>query len=120
MMAGASSLHPPSLSRARRAAIAAACALFCVWLAMPQPAAAQTDFLTFRQQVRPAAKPGPSLLKKSDKGDAQMLVKANEINYDTAPGRLRPEDQAAAGRRQFPPDRGRRQGHLWRDHRFHR
>jgi len=84
MMAGASSLHPPSLSRARRAAIAAACALFCVWLAMPQPAAAQTDFLTFRQQVRPAAKPGPSLLKKSDKGDAQMLVKANEINYDTA------------------------------------
>ena len=83
-MAGASSPHPPSLSRARRAAIAAACALFCAWLAVPQPAAAQTDFLTFRQQVRPAAKPGPSLLKKSDKGDAQMLVKANEINYDTA------------------------------------
>jgi LPS-assembly protein len=83
-MAGASSLHPPSLSRARRAAIAAACALFCAWLAVPQPAAAQTDFLTFRQQIRPTAKPGPSLLKKSDKGDAQMLVKANEINYDTA------------------------------------
>ncbi|MEA3024247.1 MAG: LPS-assembly protein, partial [Alphaproteobacteria bacterium] len=84
MMAGASSHHPPSLSRARRAAIAVACALFCAWLAAPQPAAAQSEFLTFKQQLRPAAKPGPSLLKKSDKGDAQMLVKANEINYDTA------------------------------------
>jgi LPS-assembly protein len=83
-MAGASSPHPPTLSRARRAAIAAACALFCAWLAVPQPAAAQTDFLTFKQQLRPTAKPGPSLLKRSDKGDAQMLVKADEINYDTA------------------------------------
>jgi len=84
MMAGASSPHPPTLSRAWRAAIAAACALLCAWLAAPQPAAAQSEFLTFKQQLRPAAKPGPSLLKKSDKGDAQMLVKANEINYDTA------------------------------------
>jgi LPS-assembly protein len=84
VMAGASSLHPASLSRARRAAIAVACALFCAWLAVPRPASAQTEFLTFKQQIRPAAKPGPSLLKKSDKGDAQMLVKADEINYDTA------------------------------------
>ena len=55
---------------------------------MPQPAAAQTDFLTFKQQLRPTAKPGPSLLKKSDKGDAQMLVKADEIDYDTTNSRV--------------------------------
>jgi LPS-assembly protein len=75
---------PPPSPPPPRAAIAAACALFCAWLAVPQPAAAQTDFLTFKQQLRPTAKPGPSLLKRGDKGDAQMLVKADEINYDTA------------------------------------
>jgi LPS-assembly protein len=66
-----------------RAALAAACACLCACLAVPQPAAAQTDYLTFKQQVRPVPKPGPSLLQKGGKGDAQMLVKADEINYDT-------------------------------------
>jgi LPS-assembly protein len=82
-MAGSTSPRPPLLWRVWHAALAAACACVCVYLAVPQPAAAQTDFLTFKQQVRPVAKPGPSLLKKGDKGDAQMLVKADEINYDT-------------------------------------
>ena len=72
----------------------------------------------------------------------QMLVRADEINYDytnervaavgnvqiyyarldarSRPGHLRPEDQAPARGRQRPADRGRRQDHLRRDHRSER
>jgi len=55
-------------------------ALVCACLALPQPAAAQdSSFLTFRQQIRPTAPKGQSLVHG---GDAQMLVKANEVDYD--------------------------------------
>jgi LPS-assembly protein len=82
-MAGSTTPRPPVLIRwARRvkAAPAIAMALACACLAMAQPAAAQQDFLTFRQQVRPTPPKGQSLLHGS--GDAQMLVKANEVDYD--------------------------------------
>ena len=79
--------------------------------------------------------------RRREGAQPQMLVQANEIQYDirtsacspsatsrsttTAPprsrqGHLRPEDQAAARRRQCPAHRGRRQDHLRRDHRSHR
>jgi LPS-assembly protein len=53
----------------------------CACLVAPQPAAAQVDYLDFKQQIRPTPK-GPSLLKKEEKSDAPMLVKAGEIDYD--------------------------------------
>jgi len=81
-MAG-STIPRPDLRRwARRAPAAPAVvlALVCACLALPQPAAAQdSSFLTFRQQVRPTAPKGQSLVHG---GDAQMLVKANEVDYD--------------------------------------
>ena len=81
-----STIHPPSLlSRLRRGehAVVGAAVLACACLAVPQPAAAQQDFLTFKQQVRPAVTQGPAI-KRGEKGDKPMLVQANEINYDTA------------------------------------
>jgi LPS-assembly protein len=44
-----------------------------------EPAAAQSEFLTFREQLRP--KPGKSSLIQK-KSNAQMLVQADEIRYD--------------------------------------
>src|SRR5262249_2136421 len=44
-----------------------------------EPAAAQSEFLTFREQLRP--KPGKSSLMQK-KPNAQMLVQADEIRYD--------------------------------------
>jgi LPS-assembly protein len=55
-------------------------ALACACLALPRPAAAQQDFLTFRQQLRPTAPKGSSLMHAP--AGAQMLVKANEVDYD--------------------------------------
>ena len=43
---------------------AAALALLCACLALPQPAAAQQDFLTFRQQMRPTPPKGRSHLHR--------------------------------------------------------
>ena len=79
-MAGWTTPRPPILSRLWGAAPAIAAAVAWACLALPQPAAAQQDFLTFRQQVRPPVPKGQSLLKSN--GDAQMLVKANEVDYD--------------------------------------
>ena len=59
----------------------------CACLVAPRPAAAQQDFLTFKQQIRPTPK-GPSLLKKGETSDAPMLVKAGEIDYDYANNRV--------------------------------
>jgi LPS-assembly protein len=63
-------------------ALAAVLALACAGLALPRPAAAQdSSFLTFQQQVRPTApKNAPSL--RNATGDAQMLVKADQVDYD--------------------------------------
>jgi hypothetical protein len=58
---------------------AAALALVCACLALPQPAAAQQDFLTFRQQMRPTP-PGRSHLHR--RSDAQMGVIADRVDYD--------------------------------------
>ncbi len=79
-MAALTTPRPPMSRRVGRAAAALAAALVCACLGAPQPAWAQTDFLTFPQQVRPIAPKGPSL--KDRGGDAQMLVKANEVDYD--------------------------------------
>jgi LPS-assembly protein len=68
------------LRRVGRAAAAIAVALVGACLALPQAARAQQDFLTFRQQVRPVAPKGQSINRKA--GDGQMLVKANEVDYD--------------------------------------
>jgi LPS-assembly protein len=66
-------------ARLPKAAPAMVLALVCACLALPRPAAAQ-DFLTFRQQLRPTAPKGSSLTHAP--ADAQMLVKANEVDYD--------------------------------------
>jgi LPS-assembly protein len=89
-MAGLTTPGPPLWSCGPRAAatIVAAIASLCVCLLAPQPAAAQQDFLTFKQQQRPNAPRGSSLLKRDDKGDAPMLVKAGEVDYDYANHRV--------------------------------
>ncbi len=82
-MAGSTIPRPNVRRRARRpsAAPAVAFALVCAWLALPQPAAAQdASFLTFRQQLRPTPPKGQSLLHGPS--DAQMLVNADEVDYD--------------------------------------
>jgi len=58
----------------------AALALACLFAVLAQPAAAQSEFLNFRQQVRPTAQ-GPSL-RARQQGNAPMLVKATQIDYD--------------------------------------
>jgi LPS-assembly protein len=67
-------------ARLPKAASAMVLALACACLALPRPAAAQQDFLTFRQQLRPTAPKGSSLMHAP--AGAQMLVKANEVDYD--------------------------------------
>jgi LPS-assembly protein len=58
-----------------------ALALACACLALPRPAAAQdSTFLTFKQQQRPTPAKSSSLTHAP--GDAQMLVKADEVDYD--------------------------------------
>jgi len=59
---------------------AAALALVCACLALPQPAAAQQDFLAFRQQMRPTPPKGRSHLHR--RSDAQMGVIADRVDYD--------------------------------------
>ena len=80
-MAGLTTPRPPLLSRVLRAV--AAIAVVCVYGSAfaPRPAAAQQDYLTFKQQLRPKSA-GSSLVKNHGTGDAPMLVKANEIDYD--------------------------------------
>jgi LPS-assembly protein len=62
-----------------KAAFAMVLALACACLALPRPAAAQ-DFMNFRQQIRPTPAKSSSLTHAPP--DAQMLVKANEVDYD--------------------------------------
>ena len=83
-MAGSTTARPPNrfcglpVAATYIAAFVSLCA--CASLLAPQPAVAQQDFLTFKQQLRPT--PPPSNLMKGGKGDAQMLVKSGEIDYD--------------------------------------
>jgi LPS-assembly protein len=56
-------------------------ALVCAFPVLPQSAAAQQDFLTFRQQIRPSAPKGPSHLHRRS-GDAQMRIKTDRVDYD--------------------------------------
>jgi LPS-assembly protein len=58
-----------------------ALALACACLALPQPAAAQSQFLTFPQQLRPTAPKNAPSIAHAPPG-TQMLVKANEVDYD--------------------------------------
>jgi len=85
-MAGSTTPRPPLLRRVGRAVAASAAALAVACLIAPQPASAQQDFLTFPQQLRPTAPQGPSLMDKH--GEAQMLVKANEVDYDYTNNRV--------------------------------
>ena len=84
-MAGSTIPRPDLRCRPRRSlgALATALALACACLALPQPAAAQdqSSFLTFQQQIRPKAPAGAQSLRNAP-GDAQMLVKADEVDYD--------------------------------------
>jgi LPS-assembly protein len=59
-----------------------ALALVGACLALPQPAAAQRDYLSFRQQIRPSP-PRPSHLHRRS-GDAQMRVMSDRFDYDYA------------------------------------
>ncbi len=82
-MAGSTTPRPILRRWARlpKAASAMALALACACLALPRPAAAQdSTFLTFKQQQRPTPTKSSSLLHAP--GDAQMLVKADEVDYD--------------------------------------
>ena len=84
-MAGSTIPRPDLRCRLRRSlgALATALALACACLALPQPAAAQdsSSFLTFQQQIRPKPPAGAQSLRNAP-GDAQMLVKADEVDYD--------------------------------------
>jgi LPS-assembly protein len=72
---------PRRWARLPKAALAMACALVCACLALPQPAAAQSQFLTFPQQLRPTAPKNAPSIAHAPPG-TQMLVKANEVDYD--------------------------------------
>jgi LPS-assembly protein len=81
-MVGAAEARPPSWRCSARIA-AAALAFLAVLIATGatvERAAAQAEFLTFREQLRPKA-PGKSTIGQKNP-NAQMLVQANEIKYD--------------------------------------
>jgi LPS-assembly protein len=60
-----------------------ALALVCACFVLPQTAAAQHDFLTFRRQIRPSLPKGPSHLHRRS-GDAQMRIMSDRVDYDYA------------------------------------
>ena len=78
---GAATAIPRPLLRCRLRLTAFA--LICTCLALPQPVAAQQDFLTFRQRIRPSPPKGPSHLHRRS-GDPQMRVKSDGVDYDYA------------------------------------
>jgi LPS-assembly protein len=82
MMAGAPGARLPSRRCSARIA-AAAFAFLATLVAIAAgggPAAAQSEFLTFREQLRPKAPAKSAIGQKNANG--QMLVQANEIRYD--------------------------------------
>jgi LPS-assembly protein len=82
MMVGAADARPPSWRCSARIAAAALAflAAFIAIAASVEPAAAQSEFLTFREQLRPKAAGKSTLAQKNANG--QMLVQADEIKYD--------------------------------------
>ncbi len=56
-------------------------ALACACLALPQPAAAQQDLLSFRQRIRPSPPKAASHLHRRS-GDVQMRVMSDRVDYD--------------------------------------
>jgi LPS-assembly protein len=82
MMVGAAGTRPPWWRRSARIA-AAALSVLAAFVAIGvtiQPAAAQNEFLNFREQLRPKA-PGKSMIAQKN-ANGQMLVQADEIRYD--------------------------------------
>ena len=81
-MVGAACTRPPCWRCSAR--VAAAAFVFLAALiafgAAIGPAAAQTEFLNFREQLRPKA-PGKSMITQKN-ANGQMLVQADEIRYD--------------------------------------
>jgi LPS-assembly protein len=65
--------------RARRLAVVASVSFALVAVLSADPAAAQSPFLTFQGQLRPTPAKRPA---EAYKKQGQMLVQANEINYD--------------------------------------
>src|SRR5580658_9070144 len=82
MMAGAAGARPPCWRCGARLAAAALGVLAAVIAlgATVERAAAQAEFLTFREQLRPKP-PGKSVIAQKN-GKGQMLVQADEIKYD--------------------------------------
>src|SRR4029077_8492224 len=64
------------------AAVLAVAAALVACVVTLSPAAAQTDFLTFKDQLRP--KPTGKGLAQQKNVNGQMLVQADEIRYDNA------------------------------------
>jgi LPS-assembly protein len=85
MMVGAATARPPSRRRGARfaAAVLAVAAALAACVVTLSPALAQTDFLNFKDQLRP--KPtGKGLAQQNKNVNGQMLVQADEIRYDNA------------------------------------
>jgi LPS-assembly protein len=84
MMVGAATARPPARRRSARfaAAVLAVAAALAAYAAALTPAMAQTDFLTFREQLRPKPTGKGLAIQKNTNG--QMLVQADEIRYDNA------------------------------------
>src|SRR5271168_1779935 len=84
MMVGAAEARPPVRRCSARVAAAALAflATLVAFAATIGPAAAQSEFLTFRDQLRPKATGKSIVTQKNTNG--QMLVQADEIRYDNA------------------------------------
>jgi LPS-assembly protein len=140
-MAGLVSARPPAPRPHSRGAsrFAVLCLLACGGSIAFAPAMAPILDRAMAQELKfPQAPPAPKKSKiaidREKSGDKQMLVQAVEVDYDYnnrgcrrsatcrcyyngtshrgRQGHLRPEDQAAARRRQCPHDRCGRQDHL--------
>ena len=83
-MVGAAIARPPARRRGARfaAAVLAVAAALAACVVTLSPAMAQTDFLNFREQLRP--KPTGKGLAQQKSANGQMLVQADEIRYDNA------------------------------------
>ena len=137
-MAVSASARPPLLRRRFRfgACFALAAATFGVgcWLDVA-PARAQTNLLQFPDSARTASEASERRATNDAAADAragdrdplrlheQARLRGRQrpdllrrLDPRSRQGHLRPDDQAAARRGQRPPDRARRQDHLWRDH----
>ncbi len=85
-MVGAATARPPALRRSARfvAAVLAVAAALAACIAASSPVMAQTDFLTFREQLRPKPTGKGLSIQQKNGGNGQMLVQADEIRYDNA------------------------------------